>query len=215
MKQLSKSEFEKLTANALVLSKDRHGLKVLETQDGRIFKLFRLKRTFSSAQFSPYVTRFAKNAAGLQQRSIPTINVLDFFKVPELQRDVVIYKPLVGRTLRDQVASDGPDCLAKLPSFLAQLHRRGIFFRSIHFGNIIVRPDESFGLIDISDLKLRKRELWIWERVRNFRHLCKYESDKDAVTQFGIERFLEGYIEASKLDGIRRRIFRRLIIRLF
>ena len=52
------------------------------------------------------------------------------------------------------------------------LHEKGIYFRSMHLANVILTPDGTLGLIDISDMKTFHRPL------RNFKHVLRYEQDR-------------------------------------
>lgn len=43
------------------------------------------------------------------------------------------------------------DLLHALEFFLASLHGWGVYFRSLHFGNVIVTEAGAFGLIDVAE----------------------------------------------------------------
>jgi len=211
MQTIGRDEYEKLIAGAEVLARDDHGDKVLRLAGGDVLKLFRVKHMVSSARIWPHVIRFARAAQGLRERDVPTVRVQRVMRVPHIRRDAVVYAPLPGRTLRGML--DGADAttldvlLDRFARFLATLHHRGVYFRAIHFGNVLVTDDGELGLIDVSEARLLRRPLGAWRRARNFRPMVRYDEDRAALRAFGMQRFVDRYIEASGLDGVRRRIF--------
>lgn len=202
MKEISKEQFQKQTASAKVLEKDGHGDKVLLLPDNKICKLFRCKRTLSSAKFYPYAQRFADNALKLKEIGLVSVDVEDVCRVKDMERDLVFYKLLEGETLRDVVAKtkDPFKLTEKFISYIAELHNRGVYFRSLHFGNVLVLPDGSFGLIDVSDMKISAKSLGLLKRVRNFRAIMRYDEDKELIESYGVKKFLDRYISVSGLS---------------
>ena len=128
-------------------------------------------------------------------------------------RHLIRYPLLPGDTLRDHLAShpDRDDLLAGLAAFLAELHGKGILFRSIHLGNILVLEKDSFGLIDIADMSIQRRPLGLLKRARNFRHLLHDRRDRDVLEQYGYDRLLENYEAAAGIRGYRSTLLGRLI----
>ncbi|HZJ92281.1 MAG TPA: toluene tolerance protein, partial [Thiopseudomonas sp.] len=55
----------------------------------------------------------------------------------------------------------------------------GVYFRSIHLGNVVLTPECELGLIDISDMKIFRRPLSKWQRKRNFEHMVRDERDRE------------------------------------
>jgi hypothetical protein len=84
LKPLTLNEHQRLVDNSVILEEDGHGLKVLETSDGHIIKMFRQKRVISSALSKPYASRFVKNAHILKKLGIHTV-VVDMFYCPQLK----------------------------------------------------------------------------------------------------------------------------------
>lgn len=179
MQTLSHDQYLSLRANAMVLERDRHGEKVLALADGSYLKLFRRKRLISSAAWYPYARRFADNAEALAQRGIPCPVVNEVYRIPSISRDAVLYRPLEGQTLRQLVrAGAGSDALRKqLFLFVGELHEKGVYFRSLHLGNIILNPIQQLGLIDIADMRTSSRPLPANQRRRNLRHLFRDPQD--------------------------------------
>jgi tRNA A-37 threonylcarbamoyl transferase component Bud32 len=180
LQTLEHDDYLALRAGARVLERDRFGEKVLALADGSYLKLFRRKRLISSAAWYPYAQRFADNAATLAGRGIPCPVVIAVCRIPGIRRDAVRYRPLEGRTLR-QLVSEGAataELRTRLGAFVAALHAAGVYFRSLHLGNIVLTPEGAFGLIDIADLRAGKRSLPAHRRRRNLRHLLRDGNDR-------------------------------------
>lgn len=174
MQSLSHQTYLDLRANATVIERDAFGDKVLRLQNGDFLKLFRRKRWLSSNTWYPYAQRFADNTEGLRKRGIPCPETIAVYRIPALDRDAVHYHPLPGDTVRSLVVAGTADpakLAPRLGAFIARLHDEGVYFRSVHLGNILLCPDGQFGLIDVSDMRILRRPLRRGERVRNFRHL--------------------------------------------
>lgn len=200
MEKLSAGAYAELIRNCQVLQKDSYGEKVLLSDDGQVIKIFRRKRLLSSALLFPYACRFADNAKQLQQRDIPTINVIKLSRCRPLKRDLVWYDLMEGETLRDYCQCGDPqEIITSFGRFVAQLHQRGVLFRSLHWANVIVQPDKTLGLIDIADLRLFKRPLTVKQRLRNFCHILRYRSDHHLFDQHR-DCFWRGYAEVDELS---------------
>jgi hypothetical protein len=203
MKRIDQDTYEQLLASATVLERDGHGAKVLALADSSLVKVFRRKRWLSTALVFPYAHRFARNARRLAERGIVSVRVLDTAYCPALARHLVTYRPLPGVTLRQALkaaADQRPHLLAAFAAFVAILHRKGVYFRSLHFGNVIVPPDGSpLGLIDVADLRTYAWPLPSAQRVRNFSHMLRYAEDRAALQEYGWPNFLDGYLAAAAL----------------
>ena len=197
MKKLSKEGYLALREGAVVVESDGHGDKVLLLADGTYLKLFRRKRLLSTALISPYAQRFAKNAVKLAVLNIPSVLIINLFRIPSVQRTAVHYSPLAGITLRT-IDNGIDDTLAgKLGKFIRDLHEKGIYFRSLHLGNIVLTPENQFGLIDISDMKFFYRPLSLKRRLRNFHHSARLPNDRDVLNK-SIKSFNQGYQSIGK-----------------
>jgi len=167
--------------HAQVLEQDSHGEKVLYLADGTFLKLFRRKSWLSKTAFYPPAKRFADNAVALQNLGIPCPRVIQLYRLSGPYRSVVHYHPLPGETLRQllhrKMDLNQLELFARLAEFITHLHDSGVYFRSLHMGNIILTPDNEFGLIDISDMRCLGRPLSRRMRDRNYQHLLRYRSD--------------------------------------
>lgn len=217
LKRVKTTWYEAIVQNSQVISQDDHGIKVLQHSDGRIIKLFRVKRWYSFAYFYSYAARFAKNVQQLQAKAIATVQVLAAYSIPSIKRTAVVYQPLSGVTLRahfeQRLAKADIELLA---SFIAELHQKGIYFRSLHLGNIVLTSPGVLGLIDVSDMTV-KSKLLSWSRCqRNFEHLFRYTGDIKFIASYA-QAFIESYssnstLPAKDIQRLKTYLYRRLKI---
>jgi hypothetical protein len=200
---ISAAGLAELTRDGRILEQDHRGPKVFQLHDGKILKLFLVKRLLSSATLQPYSLRFMRNAVGLQRLDIPTLKVQAAYRLPEWRRTAVLYEPLPGATLRQMMEKGALSTVhaAQLGVFVANLHSRGIYFRSLHFGNIVQTSSGDFGLIDIADLKLRRGPLSSRHRLRNLRHLCRLPQDRQWFKTIGWRHFCDAYLQHNGAQG--------------
>lgn len=203
MKTLSQDRFQTIREGAKVLTADKHGDKVLKLKNGHIMELFRRKRLFSSALIYPYGKRFVDNVKQLIKRDIPTVGELSLFRVPSISRIAVVYRPLPGESLEEEIKDKrfGEERIRQFGEFLARLHVLGIYFRSIHLRNVIVTLNGQLGLIDVSDMKIYRRSLPASLRARNIRHFCRYPGHAKALFPQGKTKlFIDAYLNATELN---------------
>ncbi len=202
MEEINKQQYQLLIKGATVLEKDDFGLKVLDTGKGSIVKFFRRKRLFSTALFLPYACRFVNNAKKLHHLGIPTVTIEQLLWCPSIQRHIVVYQKLEGLLLRDEFSKPikgSSDAFKKFGRFIALLHHKGVYFRSAHLRNILVLPNKEFGLIDVSDMQIKRTPLKLALRLRNFSHILRYQEDKNLIhTQ--LDAFIAGYLDESQLN---------------
>ena len=175
--RLPQVDFNQLTLGAQVLEADSYGAKVYLLTDGNILKLFRRKRLISSALLRPYSRRFIDNALQLKKLGVPTLEVLKYFTLDAPGMTAVLYQPLPGETLRQLSRQPGFSWQKHLPELVAliqQLHRSGIYFRSLHLGNIVVTPQQQWGLIDVADMRFLRAPLSARLVRRNVQHFARY-----------------------------------------
>lgn len=211
--------------DARVVERDPRGIKVLQLPNGDYLKVFRLRHRFSWARFYGYAQRFSRHASKLTALGIPTIKVINCYEVknarlldyplaisetemtlvsaPLSHTFVVHYEPLPGTTLKDLLDQQQlqKDHVKQLGAFIAELHAKGIHFRSLHLGNIVLTPEGKMGLIDIADMKIYPWSLWFRTRLRSFRHLTRYARMN---TPFGVSNWkilLDSYFEHTKLSA--------------
>ncbi len=200
---MNSQSYNSIVKDAEVLTKDTYGDKVILLNDGRIAKFFRLKKILSSALLWPYAKRFVRAEKILKSYNIPTVTVTNLFKVPSIKRDMVVYQPLEGESLRDIIKkTENPSqIISDFASFFASLHDKGIYFRAIHFNNVFITENGEFGLIDMSDLYYSFMPLTISKRVRNFKPIFHYKDDREALESISLEKFLNIYYKSSKIKS--------------
>jgi RIO-like serine/threonine protein kinase len=175
--RLAQASFDTLITGAKVLEADSHGAKVYLLADGNILKLFRRKRLLSSALLRPYSARFIANAERLEILKIATLKVLAHYKLERPGMTAVLYEPLPGRNLRqlmDTADFTWQHSLEPLIAMIRRLHRSGVYFRSLHLGNVIVTPEGELGLIDMADMSFTRGPLSRRLIKRNLEHFSRY-----------------------------------------
>lgn len=186
LKIVESQDFLALKTGAEVLEADPHGEKVLRLTDGTILKIFRRKRLITSAAWYPYAQRFVDNAQALGQRGILVPSVIAAMRIPSVKRDAVHYQPLEGETLRHLIRQ-GLDPKAeqalkkRFTEFVIHLHALGIYFRSLHLGNVVLTPSGKLGLIDFSDLRIYSRPLPVFMRRRNIQRMLGIDSEREWI----------------------------------
>lgn len=174
MQILPHDDYLALRDGGKVIEQDGHGDKVVILADGTFLKLFRRKRLISSAAIWPYAQRFADNAAKLKQLGIPCPEIISVYRIPSIERDAVHYHPLPGLTLRQLREGEGDcpeDIRERFWEFVDKVHELGIYFRSMHLGNVVLTPNGELGLIDISDMRIKKGALGKGLKKRNLDHI--------------------------------------------
>jgi hypothetical protein len=181
---VKQQDYLALREGAKVLEVDHYGEKVLRLVDGTILKLFRRRRRLiSSAALFPYARRFANNAVALAKLGIPVPQVIETLRIPSIKRDAVHYAPLAGNTLRELMRSGlSPEREHELKEaftrFVIRLHDNGVYFRSLHLGNVVCTPEGLLGLIDFADLRIHPWSLGKYLRTRNVRRMQDMEDER-------------------------------------
>ena len=112
--------------------------------------------------------------------------VIAVARIPSVKRDAVHYHPLEGTTLRSLLRGGlDPETEARLKKlftgFVIRLHALGIYFRSLHLGNVVCTPEGRLGLIDFSDLRIHPWALGRYLRARNMRRMMGMAEERDWV----------------------------------
>lgn len=213
IKTATPSALQQLTVDARVIEEDGLGPKVLRLTDGSFLKLFRRRRWYTSGSFTPYSDRFAVNSVQLRSMGIPTPHILDLYRFED-GSTAVHYSPLPGNTLRQILQGITAPAVRqalveRFGKFMAQLHQQGVYFRSLHLGNVLVLEDGEFGLIDLADLRIYPSSLSPSLRRRNLRHMQRYASDRHWLFEDHFEALLQGYAAAASkadVDNLHRHV---------
>lgn len=204
MRIVTAKEFQDWLSHGEVLEKDSHGAKVIRLTDGKLLKIFRSRRLPWLARLRPDAARFDERASRLQAVGIQTPTICEICWIDRSKLiSACLYEPLAGQPL-DRLFRDSREqfdvLLPQLAAYIYRLHQRGIYFRSLHLGNILRTPDDDFGLIDFLDIRFKSRPLGRMLIRRNFQHLRNY-LQRRKVQNFPWEELVAAYKAASKASN--------------
>jgi serine/threonine protein kinase len=196
MRIIAVHELENWLNNGQVLEQDGRGPKVVKLDNGLFLKVFYTRRNLLRARLFPLAKRFARNAERLRELGIAAPEIVDTFWLKKNRGlSACLYRPITGITLEALFTQQPDQFIYKLPEvakFIKRLHQNGIYFRSLHLGNIILMPGEEFGLIDILDLRIKPAPLSHRLSRRNFAHLDSYLKRKK-INNFPIKELFVAY----------------------
>lgn len=204
MRLLSLAAYQQLIDGSTLLREDLHGPKVYQASDGRIVKLFRVKRWLSSAMLYPYSLRFKHNALRLRRRGFTCVQVDEVFACLAIRRHGIVYQRLEGEPLDELLLADGALALEiyrEYAAYIARLHAHKVYFRSLHPGNVLRLADGSYGLIDVGDVRFPWLPLSAARRRRNFRHLLRSEEFHAVLQRYPAADFVDAYLAACALPA--------------
>lgn len=204
MRIVTAKELQDWLSHGEVLEKDSHGPKVVRLDNGQLLKIFRSRRLPLLARLRPEAVRFDDRAKRLQALGIHTPTIRETCWIDRVKLiSACLYEPLDGEPL-DRLFRDHREqfdlLLPQLAAYIHQLHQRGIYFRSLHLGNILRTPDATFGLIDFLDIRFKGRPLGRTLVRRNFQHLRNY-LQRRKVQNFPLDELLMAYKAASKASS--------------
>lgn len=188
MRIVTAQELENWLTNGKVLEKDARGPKVVALESGLYLKIFYTRRNSLLARLMPSARRFQRNTETLQACGIAAPQVNETFWINRTRGlSACLYHPLPGQSLEQLYFQDRNGFMMRLPSiaaFIQLLHKRGIYFRSLHLGNILELPSGQFGLIDCLDLQRKRGPLSPSLVRRNLIHLQSYLQRRGLLPDF-------------------------------
>jgi hypothetical protein len=95
------------------------------------------------------------------------------------------------------------DMITDLANYISNIHKKGIYFRAMHLGNILLHNKKLF-LIDIAKIHFYPWPLFVFTRARAFRRMIKYQDD---IKNFGLinyKNLLSEYMNSSKFNSFER-----------
>ncbi|MFG3691847.1 toluene tolerance protein [Stutzerimonas stutzeri] len=200
MRIVTAQQLENWLAKGRILEQDARGPKVLALESEQILKIFYTRRRAIFARLKPPAERFARNCQGLSQRGISAPTILETLWLNQTEGlSACIYKPLPGQSL-DRLIKECDFLeanLSPLAAFILELHRKGVYFRSLHLGNILKVDEQRFGLIDVLDLKFHRSPLSQWLVRRNFDHLRNYLARRNV--DFPIDALIRRYEALARM----------------
>ncbi|GJL81408.1 MAG: hypothetical protein DHS20C01_10420 [marine bacterium B5-7] len=207
---INQQQYSAFVSSARVIQQSREfGANVWLTADDRIIKAFHRQRGFIANRLWSYARRFTSHASRLERRGIRSVKVEEMYRCPEVGSELVIYKRLPGKSLRELEPNSNEESQAfdALPGYLAKLHCHGIHFRGIHLGNILYDGETGFALIDVGFMRFYPWPLGIIERATAFRKILAYPEDRERIVRVGLQPFMQGYVDAAGLSVHRARRF--------
>ncbi|SFE11934.1 hypothetical protein SAMN05216372_10937 [Pseudomonas straminea] len=200
MRIVTANELQHWLNTGQIVEKDSRGPKVVCLQDGRFLKIFRSKRPWL-ARWRPEAKRFAHNAQALGSLGIATPEKIEsVWLEPDKGVSACLYYPLNGTPLESLFKQQRPlfdALLADFSAYIYHLHQNGIYFRSLHLGNVLLLPAGGFGLIDFLDLRIKRSPLSQSLVRRNFAHLQGYLKRRN-VEGFPWEELIRDYELTNK-----------------
>ena len=203
---LKQVELDGWLANAeAIFEQDQHGIKVAKLANGDFIKIFRVKRLFSIAHVYSYARMFCRNAERIAKLGIPTVKVKQLYHIQNSNKTAVVYEPLYGDTILDILRSRNISIALSrdLGAFIAEVHEKGIYFRGLHLGNIVLTPEKRMGLIDIADMTIFPWSLDCRRRLKNFSRFWRDFENKFIFGYEEIQALVEGYHASCKKVDMR------------
>jgi serine/threonine protein kinase len=188
--------------------------KVFEKNGNTIIKLFYPKKSkLSSDRIRPRAMRFYHNVKLLQKYgyNAPVVTKVQF--CPDLKIYLMYYAKIQGCDVRNLAKNGKLDIIRHVAHLLANLHTNGIFFRSVHLENLLYQPDGQFALLDVTDVRFKRKALTFYSRYRNLKHLLQEPHDRDVWQAFGVNDFMNEYFKSANLSTYSRSILSYLIKR--
>ena len=165
--------------------------------DMLITKVWQKRQTISTDWLYPYQQRFCVNAKRLRSRGVVAPDVQSAGIITGTGNRWATYTKLEGISLREAVTVSLEDSV-KLMHYLVWLHNKGIYFRTLHLGNVLRLNSGSFGLIDVTDVYFRPWSLPAHQRARNLSTLLAYPKDVKRISRDNGDDLLSVYMEAWK-----------------
>lgn len=172
---------------------------VLRKGDNEYIKFFYPRKGFSSDKIVPFYKRFINNTEKLHQKNISTCMVKQVYYSPDQKCHIVVYQGVKGEAL-SSLLSQKKVLLDHFIVELVRLHEAGIFFRDLHFDNILQQPSGEFALVDIADCSIFKNPLSINRRARSVARLLRIKKDVGFHQTYGTENFIAAYCRAAGLS---------------
>jgi hypothetical protein len=169
-----------------------------------IIKIFNVRGLISSGFFNTYASRIIKNSLKLKIYDIPSIEITNELIFQYNRRlSGVSYKYIPGTTYRDLSHQITMDMITDLANYISNIHKKGIYFRAMHLGNILLHNKKLF-LIDIAKIHFYPWPLFVFTRARAFRRMIKYQDD---IKNFGLinyKNLISEYMNSSKFSYFER-----------
>lgn len=169
-----------------------------------IIKIFNVRGLISSGFFNTYASRIIKNSLKLKKYDIPSIEITNELVFQYNKRlSGVSYKYIPGTTYRDLSHKITMDMITDLANYISNIHKKGIYFRAMHLGNILLHNKKLF-LIDITNIHFYPWPLFVFTRARAFRRMIKYQDDIKNIGLINYKNLISEYMNSSKFNYFER-----------
>lgn len=205
---IDKQQFLAICEEGTLITQSRLGPKIIESPSGNIIKFFWPRKIISRSRIQSPAKRFIKNALKLQNTGFHGVDVKTWLHCSDPKVECIVYAKLPGKDFRQ---TNNKNKLAEVARFVANLHSQGIFFRGIHLGNLLQCANNKIALLDITDCKVYKKPLGFHKRYRNLRHLLANQDDQNDFKQFGIDKFIDIYLNQANIDLFRKKRLKYLL----
>lgn len=196
METISYTEFNTLCKTSQIVVWKRNLPSIIKHDTNLITKVFCNKKRFTSDLFYPRCYRFCHNAKKLLSRGVVAPKVKHLQKIRGTNIRLVTYEEIKGTSLRALLSSGKKKLdISKLVDFFICLHDKGIYFRSLHLGNIIMLESGGFGLIDLTDTSFKIRPLSLNMRARNLSFLLSYQKDMELLQRSDDKDIVQEYLK--------------------
>ena len=169
-----------------------------------VIKIFITRGRITSGFLNSYANRFIKNSIKLKEHEISSIEITSELAFQYNNRlSGVSYKYIPGKTYRDLGNKITKEMITDLAKYISIIHKKGIYFRAMHLGNILLHNKKLF-LIDIAKIHFYPWSLFIFTRARAFRRMIKY---KDDIKHFGLinyKNLINEYMNISQFNSFER-----------
>ena len=190
--------------NKFVEKADDLGHRKTFHKKNEIIKIFNVRGYISSGFFNTYTSRIIKNSIKLKEHEISSIEITNELAFQYNNRlSGVTYKYIPGKTYRDLGNKITKEMITDLAKYISIIHKKGIYFRAMHLGNILLHNKKLF-LIDIAKIHFYPWPLFIFTRARAFRRMIKYQDD---IKHFGLinyKNLISEYMNSSKFNSFER-----------
>ena len=190
--------------NKFVEKADDLGHRKTFHKKNEIIKIFNVRGYISSGFFNTYASRIIKNSIKLKEHEISSIEITNELAFQYNNRlSGVSYKYIPGKTYRDLGNNITKEMITDLAKYISIIHKKGIYFRAMHLGNILLHNKKLF-LIDIAKIHFYPWPLFIFTRARAFRRMIKYQDD---IKHFGLinyKNLISEYMVSSKFNHFER-----------
>lgn len=205
--ELSLKELEQFYASRKLLGGYSYRPWLLQGDDGELAKCFHDKRHLSTGTLVPKGPHFARNAVKLSRLGINGPIPKKIYRNNLEGVTIVTYDRIEGEDLRTLAAKETFVEMNRLSSYLSELHEKGVYFRGIHLGNILLMPSGELALIDIAGMTIWPFPISVWHRARNVCRLLTYADDRSAMKHYDATAFVKQYADSAGLKDSQRRIF--------